>query len=96
MIWVLDTGSPINICNSLQELQVSRRFEDGERFLNIEDGRSISVLALKIIKLIFDSHFIILDDYHYYPSFLLNVISVGLLAKTNYEILIKKNFVISF
>ena len=28
--WVLDTGSPIHICNSLQGLQVSRRFDDEE------------------------------------------------------------------
>ena len=53
--WVLDTDSPINICNSLQDLQVSRRFKDGERFLNIGDGRSVPVLALEIIKLVFES-----------------------------------------
>ena len=71
MIWELDPGSPINIYNSLQGLQFSRRFGDGERFLNVGDGRSISVLALEIIKLVFKSHFIILNKYHYYPNFLL-------------------------
>ena len=54
MTWVLDTGSPINICNSLQELQVSESFEEDKRFLNVEDGRSVSVIALRIIKLVFD------------------------------------------
>ena len=92
MSWVLDTRSPIHICNSLQDLQVTRRFGEGERFLIIGDGRSVSVLALRIIKLVFKSHYIVLDEYHYYPSFLLNVISVGLLVKSNYEISIKKNF----
>ena len=59
--------------------------------MNVGDGRSISVLTLRIIKLVFESHYIILNECHYYHSFLLNVISVGLLAKSNYEILIKKN-----
>ena len=51
--WVLDTRSPFNIYNSLQGLQVSRRFEEGERFLNVRDGRLVLVLVLRIIKLIF-------------------------------------------
>ena len=33
-----------------------------------------------------------LDEYHYYPSFLMNVISIGLLAKLNFKFLIKDNF----
>ena len=90
MTWVLDTESPINICNSLQGLQVSESFEEGKRFLNVGDGRSVPVLALEIIKLVFDSQIIILNDCHFCPTFLLNVISVGLLAK-RYEISIKKN-----
>ena len=87
---VLDTGSLYHICNSLQGLQVSRRFEQGQRFLNVGDGRSVPVLALEILKLIFESHTVVLSDYHFYPSFLLNIISIGLLAMNNYEILIKK------
>ena len=90
MIWVLDTGSPINICNSLQGLQITESFEEGERFLNVGDGRSVPVLALEIVKLVFDSHVVVLDDCHYCPTFLLNIISVGLLIKS-YKILIKKN-----
>ena len=90
MTWVLDTGSPINICNSLQGLQVSESFEEGERFLNVGDGRSVPVLALGIIKLVFDSQVVILNDCHFCPTFLLNIISVGLLTK-RYKISIKKN-----
>ena len=33
-----------------------------------------------------------LDDCHYCPLFMLNVISVGLLAKSGYEISIKENY----
>ena len=92
IIQVLDVGSSINISNSLQRLQVSRRFGDSERFLNVRDGRSVTVLALKIIKFVFNSHSIVLNNYHYYPNFLLNIISIGLLTKANYEISIKKGF----
>ena len=69
MIWVLDIGSPINICNSLQGLQVSERFGDGKRFLNVRDRRLVPVLALEIIKLVFESHSIVLNECHYYPNF---------------------------
>ena len=90
MTWILDTDSPINIGNSLQELQVSRRFEDDKRFLNVRDERSIPVLPLGIIKLVFKSQYIVLNECHYCLRFLWNVIFVGLLTKSNYEISIKK------
>ena len=89
--WVLDTGSPIHICNSLQGLQVSRRFEDGERFLNVENGSQVPVLALGVLKLVFESCTIILNECHYCPSFILNVISVGQLAMYGYELSIKND-----
>ena len=92
-IWILDTGSPYHICNSMQGLQISRRFEVGERFLNIGDKRSVPVLALGTIKLVFKSNIIILSEYHFFSTFLLNIIFVDLLAMYDYEILIKiKNF----
>ena len=60
--WVLDIESPFNICNSLQGLQVTRRFEDNERFLNVGDGRSVLVLALGVLKIVFNRKVIILND----------------------------------
>ena len=47
--FVLDTGSPIHIYNSLQGPQVSQRFEDGERFLIVGDGSRVPVLALEVV-----------------------------------------------
>ena len=79
----------------MQRLQITESFEEGERFLNVGDGTSVPVLALRIVKLVFDSHIVVLDDCHYCPTFLLNIISVGFLAKS-YKILIKKKFVISY
>ena len=94
--WVLDTGSPYHICNSMQDLQVSRRFDEGERFLNVGDGSKVSVLALEIMNLVINSRNVILSECHYCLSFLLNIISVGLLIMYSYEFLIKKIFAISF
>lgn len=92
MTWVLDTGSPYNIYNSLQDLQVTERFGDNERFLNVRDGRTVPVLALGTLKLVFRSNVFILSECHFYPTFLLNVISVSYLAINGYEISIKDYF----
>ena len=89
LTWILDTGSSFNICNSLQGLQVIRRFEDNERFLNVGDESSVPVLTIGVLELVFNFYFIILNECHFCPTFLLNVISIGLLAKANYEISIK-------
>ena len=89
---VLDIESPINIYNLLQRLQVCRKFKDGEWFLNVGDGSLISVLALGTIQLVFESKVVMLDDCHYCPSFLMNVISVGVLAKVGFNFLRKDNF----
>ena len=89
--WVLDTGSPIHICNSLQGLRISRRFKEGERFLNVGDGSRVPVLALGVMELCFESCKILLSDCHFCPSFLLNIISVGQLTIEGYDFLIKKD-----
>ena len=60
--------------------------------MNIGDRRSVLILTLGIIKFVFESHYIVLDECHYCPSFFLNIISVGLLINLNFEISIKKNF----
>ena len=91
-IWVLDIGSPVYIYKSLQGLQVSTKFENGERFLNVGDGSQVSILALGVVKLIFKSNSIILSDCHYCPSFLIKIISVGLLAKDGYSLSIKNDY----
>ena len=59
--------------------------------MNIEDERSVSILFLEIIKLVFNSDIVVLSDCHFCASFLFNVISIGLLAKNSYEISIKKD-----
>ena len=90
--WVLDTGSPIHVCNSLQGLQVSRRFEDGEQFLSIGNGNRVPVLAVGVLRLVFESCTVELVDCHYCPSFIMSIISVGLLASCGFELSIKEDF----
>ena len=53
--WVLDTDSPIHICNLLQGLQICRRFEDGEQFLSIENENHVLVLAVGVLSLVVSS-----------------------------------------
>ena len=90
--WVLDTGSSIHVCNSLQGLQVSRRFDDGEQFLSIRNGNRVPVLAIGVLSLVFESCTVELVDCHYCPSFIMCIISVGLLASCGYELTIKGDF----
>ena len=60
--------------------------------MNVGDKRVVPVLAIEKVHLVLNSNIIILDDCHYYPSFLMNVISIGFLAKEGYNFSIKKNF----
>ena len=55
------------------------------------DGTRVPVLALGVIKLNFESCDVILNECHYYPFFILNIISVGQLANKNYEFSIQKD-----
>ena len=89
-ILVLNTKSPIHIYDSLQRLQISRKFEKSERLLNVGDERAVLILAIKNVQLVLNSNVIVLDDCHYYPSLLMNIIFIGLLAKDDY------NFSINF
>ena len=90
--WVLDTESLVHICNLLQGLQVSRKFENDERFLNMRDGKQVLILTLGVIKLVFKFNSVILSDCYYCSSFLMKIISVGLLTKDGYSLSIKNDY----
>ena len=77
--WVLDTESPINI-------------GEDEQFLNIGDGSLVPVLTLETLQLVFESSSVMLDDCHYCPSYMMNVISVDFLTNLNYKFIIKDDF----
>ena len=65
------------------------RFEDGEHFLSVENENCVSVLAIGVLSLVFGSSRVELVDCHYCPSFIMSIISVGLLASYGYELSIK-------
>ena len=67
--WILYIENLIHIYNLLQGLQVSRMFENSKRFLNDGDGSYVPILALEIIKQVFNSNSIILSDCHYCSLF---------------------------
>ena len=75
--WILDIESLIDIYNFLQGLQISRRFKDDKRFLNVGDESHVPVQTLGFMELFFESCNVLRSECHYYPTFLLNIISVG-------------------
>ena len=89
---VLNTDSPIHICNLLQGLQISRRFENGEQFLSVENKNCVPILTIRVFSLIFDLSTIELVDCHYCPCFIMSIISVDLLASYGYKLLNKEMF----
>ena len=56
-ILILNIGSP---CKLFQRLQVSKKFENNKRFLNVRDENYVSILILEIIEPTFNSNNIIL------------------------------------
>ena len=55
----------------------------------IENGNHVPVLTIGVLSLAFESCRVELVDCHYCPSFIMSIISVGLLASCGYELLIK-------
>ena len=56
------------------------------------DGSQVPIRALGVVKLVFKSNSIILGDCNYCPSFLMNIISVSLLATDGYNLSIKNDY----
>ena len=69
---------------------MSRKFRGGEWFLNVGDKNFISALALETMQLVFESSSVILDECHDYPSLMMNIVSVGLLAKLGFKFFNKR------
>ena len=57
--------------------------------MSIENENHVPVLAIRVLSLIFESYRVELVDCHYCPSFILSIISVGMLASCGYELSIK-------
>ena len=90
----MDSGCTNHICNSLQEFQETRKLNKGELFLTLADRSRISVLAVGVFNLCFDSSVLILEDCLYVPNICRNLIFATYLGKHGYCIILKDNVVI--
>ena len=58
----------------------------------MRDRSQVPIQTLGDVELVFKSNNVILSDYHYCPSFFMNIISIGLLIKDGYSLSIKNNY----
>ena len=90
----MDSGCTNHICNSLQGFQETRKLNEGELFLTLADGSRISVVAVGVFNLCFESRVLILEDCLYVPNFRRNLISATYLSKHGYCVILEDNVVI--
>ena len=90
----MDSCCTNHICNSLQEFQETRKLNKGELFLTLADRSRISVLAVGVFNLCFDSRVLMLEDCLYVPNVRRNLIFATYLGKHGYCVILKDNVVI--
>jgi hypothetical protein len=88
--WCVDSGSTNHVCNSLQGLQVTRRLDEGEMYLTLGDGTKVPVHSIGIVKLCFNSKFLILSNCLYVPNIRRNLIFATYLGKHEYSIILRR------
>ena len=90
----MDLGCTNHICNSLRGFQETRKLNEGELFLTLADGSRISVVAIKVFNLCFESMVLILEDCLNVSNVRRNLISSTYLGKHGYCVILKDNVVI--
>jgi len=91
-IWVLDTGSCFNICNTLQGLRITKRLNKGEVNLQVGNGANVAAVAVGSVSLIMPTgRVLVLDNCYYVPEFISNVISISMLDKRGFRITFNNN-----
>ena len=90
--WVWNTDSPIHICNRCRDYKSAEGSRMGVVFDRRDENR-VPILTIGVLSLVFDSSTVELIDCHYCPSYIMSIISVGLLASYGYELLDKEMFV---
>ena len=84
--WWLDSGSPINIANSLQGFITKRQPSEGEINLHVGNGVKVDVLFIGTIALHFRSGFrIILENTAFVPSMRRSLVSLSKLDESGYH-----------
>ena len=92
--WCVDSGRTNHICNSLQGFQETRKLNEGELFLTLADGSRISIVAVGVFNLCFESRILILVDCLYVPNIRRNLIFATYLGKHGYCVILRDNVVI--
>ena len=88
--WVLDTGCTSHICNDSQRLTSKRKLRKGEVELRMGNGARVATVALGVVNLKPPSgDYLSLEECHYVPSIVKNIISVSCLDKMGYTLIIK-------
>ena len=90
----MDSGCTNHICNSLQGFQETRKLNEGELFLTLADGSRISIVAVGVFNLCFESRVLILVDCLYVPNIRRNLIFATYLGKHGYCVILRDNVVI--
>ena len=90
--WVLDTRCTSHICNDSQRLTSKRKLRKGEVELRIGNGARVAAMALGVVNLKLPSgDYLSLEECHYVPSIVKNIISVSCLDKMGYTLIISVN-----
>ena len=92
--WCVDLGCTNHICNSLQGFQETKKLNEGELFLTLADGSRISIVAVGVFNLCFESRVLILVDCLYVPNIRRNLIFATYLGKHGYCVILRDNVVI--
>ena len=88
--WVLDNGCTSHICNDSQRLTSKRKLRKGEVEKRMGNGARVLVVALGVVNLKLPSgDYLSLEECHYVPSIVKNIISVSCLDKMGYTLIIK-------
>ena len=88
--WVLDTGCSSHICNDSQRSTSKRKLRKGEVELRMGNDARVAVVALGVVNLKLPSGYdLSLEECHYVPSIVKNIISVSCLDKMGYTLIIK-------
>ena len=88
--WVLDTGCTSHICNDLQRLTSKRKLRKGEVELMMGNDARVTDVALGVVNLkLLSGDYLSLEECHYVPSIVKNIISVSCLDKMGYILIIK-------
>ena len=84
--WLLDSGSPINIANSLKGFITKFQLSEGEINLHVGNGVKVDVLFIGTVVLHFRSCFrIILENTAFVPSMRRSLVSLSKLDESEYH-----------